>query len=93
MKDNICVAGVPMRNGASTFEGYVPDVDATVVTRVLDAGATIAGKATCEYYCFSGGSHTSASGPVHNPRKAGHSSGGSSSGAGGSTGGSKAAAS
>ncbi|WP_321820374.1 MULTISPECIES: amidase [unclassified Burkholderia] len=82
VKDNICVAGVPMRNGASTFEGYVPDIDATVVTRVLDAGGTIAGKATCEYYCFSGGSHTSASGPVHNPRKAGHSSGGSSSGSG-----------
>ncbi len=80
IKDNISVAGVPMRNGASTFEGYVPDVDATVVTRLLDAGATIAGKSTCEYYCFSGGSHTSASGPVQNPRKAGHSSGGSSSG-------------
>ena len=82
VKDNICVAGVPMRNGSTTFEGYVPDVDATVVTRVLDAGGTIAGKSTCEYYCFSGGSHTSASGPVHNPRKAGHSSGGSSSGSG-----------
>ncbi len=53
VKDNICVAGVPMRNGASTFEGYVPDVDATVVTRMLDAGATIAGKSTCEYYCLS----------------------------------------
>lgn len=82
VKDNICVGGVPMRNGASTFEGYVPDVDATVVTRMLDAGATIAGKSTCEYYCFSGGSHTSASGPVLNPRKAGHSAGGSSSGSG-----------
>jgi amidase len=80
MKDNICVAGVPMMNGASTFEGYVPDVDATCVTRVLDAGATILGKAVCEYFCFSGGSHTSATGPVHNPRKMGYSAGGSSSG-------------
>ncbi|MEQ8662625.1 MAG: amidase family protein, partial [Gammaproteobacteria bacterium] len=37
-KDNIMVAGVPMMNGSSTLEGYVPDVDATAVTRVLDAG-------------------------------------------------------
>ena len=69
-----------MMNGASTLEGYVPDVDATIVTRILDAGGTIAGKAHCEYFCFSGGSHTSATGPVHNPRKMGYSAGGSSSG-------------
>ena len=80
IKDNVCVAGVPMMNGASTLEGYVPDVDATVVTRLLDAGATIAGKAVCEYFCFSGGSHTSSTGPVHNPRRMGYSAGGSSSG-------------
>jgi amidase len=80
LKDNICLAGVPMMNGASTLEGYVPNVDATVVTRLLDAGATVVGKAVCEYFCFSGGSHTSASGPVHNPHRAGFSAGGSSSG-------------
>jgi amidase len=80
IKDNICVAGVPMMNGASTLEGYVPNTDATVVTRVLDAGATILGKTHCEYFCFSGGSHTGAAGPVHNPHKMGYSSGGSSSG-------------
>ena len=80
IKDNVCVAGVPMMNGASTLEGYVPNVDATVVTRLLDAGATIAGKAVCEYFCFSGGSHTSSTGPVHNPRRMGYSAGGSSSG-------------
>src|SRR5215472_15919768 len=57
LKDNICLAGVPMMNGASTMEGYVPDVDATVATRILDAGGTIAGKTVCEYFCFSGGSH------------------------------------
>jgi amidase len=80
IKDNVCVAGVPMMNGASTLEGYVPDVDATIVTRILDAGGTILGKAVCEYFCFSGGSHTSASGPVHNPHRHGYSAGGSSSG-------------
>jgi amidase len=80
LKDNICLAGVPMMNGASTLEGYVPDVDATLVTRILDAGGTIVGKAHCEYFCLSGGSHTSAAGPVHNPYKIGYSAGGSSSG-------------
>ena len=71
LKDNVCLAGVPMMNGASTLEGYVPDVDATIVTRMLDAGGTIVGKAHCEYFCFSGGSHTSAAGPVQNPRRPG----------------------
>jgi amidase len=80
LKDNVCLAGVPMMNGASTLEGYVPDVDATVVTRILDAGGTIVGKAHCEYFCLSGGSHTSALGPVHNPYKHGYAAGGSSSG-------------
>ena len=80
LKDNICLAGVPMMNGASTLEGYVPDVDATVVTRILDAGGEIVGKAHCEYFCFSGGSHTNATVATHNPHKHGYSAGGSSSG-------------
>lgn len=80
LKDNVCLAGVPMMNGASTLEGYVPDIDATVVVRILDAGGTIVGKAHCEYFCLSGGSHTSAHGPVHNPYRYGYSAGGSSSG-------------
>ncbi len=80
LKDNVCLAGVPMMNGASTLEGYIPEIDATVVTRLLDAGATIVGKAHCEYFCLSGGSHTNATGPVHNPHRHGYSAGGSSSG-------------
>ena len=82
LKDNVCLAGVPMMNGASTLKGYTPDVDATIVTRLLDAGATITGKAHCEYFCLSGGSHTNATGPVVNPHKPGYSAGGSSSGSG-----------
>jgi amidase len=82
IKDNVCVAGVPMMNGASTLEGYVPNTDATIVTRILDAGGTILGKTHCEYFCFSGGSHTGAKGPVHNPHRMGYSAGGSSSGSG-----------
>jgi amidase len=82
LKDNVCLAGVPMMNGSATLKGYTPDLDATVVTRLLDAGATIMGKAHCEAFCLSGGSHTNATGPVHNPHKHGYSAGGSSSGSG-----------
>lgn len=82
IKDNVCVADIPMMNGSSTLMGYVPEIDATVVTRILDAGATITGKAHCEYFCASGGSHTTATGPVHNPHRRGYSAGGSSSGCG-----------
>jgi amidase len=82
IKDNVMVAGVPMMNGCSIMEGYVPDVDATIVTRILDAGGEIAGKTHCESYCISGGSHTNSKGAVHNPHKMGFSAGGSSSGSG-----------
>ena len=79
-QDNIMLAGVPMMNGSSTMEGYMPDFDATIV--MLDAGAEIKGKVHCEHFCLSGGSHTNSSGPVHNPHKMGYSAGGSSSGSG-----------
>ena len=80
VKDNTMVAGIPMMNGSTTVEGFVPTRDATIVTRLLEAGATIAGKAVCEDLCFSGGSHTSRTGPVRNPWDSTRSAGGSSSG-------------
>ncbi len=55
----------------------VADIHAAVEKKV---GPTILGKVHCEYFCFSGGSHTSSYGPVHNPMKHGYSAGGSSSG-------------
>src|SRR4030081_3846651 len=78
IKDNICVAGVPMMNGSVLLEGYVPELDATVVTRILEAGGTIAGKAACEDLCFSGASHTCATSVIRNPHNPAHSAGGSS---------------
>jgi len=80
VKDNTAVAGVPMMNGSHTLEGFVPQRDATVVSRLLAAGATITGKAVCEDLCFSGGSHTSVTGPVRNPWDPSRTTGGSSSG-------------
>src|SRR6266699_5638186 len=43
-KDHIAVAGMPMRLGSFALEGFLPDFDATVVTRVLQEGGTIIGK-------------------------------------------------
>jgi len=82
IKDTYCIAGVPLTNGASVLEGYVPEFDASVVTRLLDAGAEIVGKSVCEYFSFSGGAATSTTGPVQNPRAWGHTPGGSSTGSG-----------
>jgi amidase len=80
LKDNVCVAGVPMMNGSLVLEGYVPEFDATIVTRILDAGGEIVGKAVCENLSSSGSSFTAATGPVHNPHHPVYSAGGSSSG-------------
>jgi amidase len=80
VKDNIAVAGIPMMNGSRAVEGFVPSRDATVVERLLAAGATIVGKSVCEDLCSSGSSFTSASGPVRNPWDTTREAGGSSSG-------------
>src|SRR4029078_246577 len=44
LKDNIMLAGVPMMNGAATLEGFIPEFDAPIVTRMLEEGAEIVGK-------------------------------------------------
>nr|KAG5700741.1 hypothetical protein BaRGS_029106 [Batillaria attramentaria] len=64
IKDNTAVAGVPMRNGSKILENYVPEFDATVVTRILDAGGRIIGKTSVEDMCSSGSSITNSDGPV-----------------------------
>ena len=80
LKDNISLAGVEMTCGSKLFEGYVPEKDATVVTRLLDAGATITGKLNMEDMAFSGSGELSATGPVRNPHNPDYIAGGSSSG-------------
>ena len=80
IKDNVCVAAVPLMNGSRILEGFVPDVDATVVSRILDAGGQIIGKAVCENLCCDGGSFTSVTGPVLNPHNNTRMANGSSSG-------------
>ena len=80
IKDNVCVAGLPMAHGGALAPDYVPEIDATVVTRILEAGGEITGKTACEWGCISGGSHTSSGGPVPNPYNRHRTAGGSSSG-------------
>src|SRR5260221_7864121 len=69
-----------MMNVSVLLEGYVPELEATVVARILAAGGTIEGNAACEDLCFSGASHTCASGVIRNPHNPAHSAGGSSGG-------------
>jgi amidase len=43
-KDHISVAGIPQVFTSQAMEGFVPDIDATVVSRVLAAGGKVVGK-------------------------------------------------
>src|SRR5437773_9586015 len=83
-KDHIAVAGMPMRLGSFALEGFIPDFDATVVTRVLQAGGTIIGKNVMNG--LSGGFGTGGAigdyGRPLNPHNHEHVTGGSSSGSG-----------
>jgi amidase len=80
LKDIIAVADVPQLYGTDIFPPWTPATDATVVTRVLDAGASVIGTATCENMCHSTSSFTSAQGTIHNPYAVGYSAGRSTSG-------------
>lgn len=80
LKDNISLAGVPMMNGTKVLEGYIPQIDATIVTRILDEAGEITGKAVCESLCCDCSSFTADTGPVLNPYNRAYSAGGSSSG-------------
>lgn len=80
IKDNVAVAGVPMMNGSKLVEGYIPEFDATIVTRILDAGGCIKGKAVAGNMCIGGSSSVTANGPVLNPVDKTRDASGSSSG-------------
>src|ERR1044071_6998163 len=83
-KDHIAIAGMPMSFGSFALEGFVPDFDATVVTRVLGAAGTIIGKNVMNG--LSGGFGTGGAigdyGRPLNPHNREHVTGGSSSGSG-----------
>ncbi|KAJ7127078.1 amidase signature domain-containing protein [Mycena epipterygia] len=81
IKDNVNIAGVPSLLGTDVFSApYVPAYDTTIVTRLLQAGATIVGKSACENFSMSPTSFTNAHANVQHPMAPGYSTGGSSSG-------------
>ncbi len=74
-KDHISVAGIPQVFTSQAMEGFVPDVDATVVARVLEAGGRVVGKHMMNGFMGDYGK------PL-NPHDTGRMTGGSSSGSG-----------
>ena len=79
VKDNIDVAGVPTTAACPAFE-RLPDVHATVVQRLLEAGALLAGKTNLDQFACGLNGTRSPYGEVPNAFDARYVSGGSSSG-------------
>ena len=81
IKDLIDIEGQPTTAASRVRAGHVADRDATIITRLRDAGAVLIGKTNLHEFALGTTSEESAYGPVRNPhdltRSAGGSSGGS----------------
>jgi aspartyl-tRNA(Asn)/glutamyl-tRNA(Gln) amidotransferase subunit A len=80
VKDLIDTAGVRTTYGSRLYADHVPDRDATVVTRAVEAGAVVIGKSHLPEFAWSVLGQSQWYGTCHNPTRPGRTTGGSSSG-------------
>jgi len=81
LKDNIDTTTARTTGGSALFAERIPKEDATIVTKLVAAGAVIIGKTNLQEFAMGGG-ETSYFGPARNPWNLAHNTGGSSSGSG-----------
>lgn len=81
LKDVFCYQGHPVTAASKMLEGFKSQFNATVVQRLLDAGAIIIGTTNCDEFAMGSTNENSMYGPVKNGANPGHVSGGSSGGA------------